>query len=192
MFRCKESLIIDKIKSSETKSLEITIEEVLKIKYQDKTQLNQIAEKLEIDFNFYLKKQKPYLDFDQLKNLTAKGFGISAHSWDHPLYCELKLEDQLENTIKSLNFAKENNFLDDSFAFPFTDFGVQKKFFESLFKNKQISYSFGCAGIKIDSFSKNLQRIPMETGESAVQTLKKEIAYYKFKKLLNKNTIIRK
>lgn len=192
MFRCKSSLIVDSIKSSTSKNIEITVEEVLKINYQNKSQLDQIAEKLEIDFGTYLKEQKPYLDSDQLKELTTQGFGISAHSWDHPLYSELSLEDQLENTVQSLNFIKENQFLDDSFAFPFTDFGVKKDFFESLFKNKALSYSFGCAGIKLDSFDKNLQRIPMETGESAAQTLKKEIAYFKFKKLLNKNTIIRK
>ncbi len=192
MFRCKASLIVDTIKSSKSKKTEINIEEVLKINYKNKTRLDQIAETLEIDFSLYLKKQKPYLDFSQLKTLTEKGFGISAHSWDHPLYCELPLEDQLENTIKSLNYTKENSFSDDCFAFPFTDFGVRKDFFENLFKNEQLSYSFGCAGIKIDSIDKNLQRIPMETGESASQTLKKEIAYYKFKKLLNKNIIIRK
>lgn len=192
MFRCKASLIVDKIKTSKSKNLEINIEKVLKIDYKNKTRLDEIAEKLEIDFDSYLNEQKPYLDFNQLKNLTAKGFGISAHSWDHPLYCDLSLEDQLENAVKSLNFTKENNFLDDSFAFPFTDFGVRKDFFESLFKNEQLSYSFGCAGIKLDSINNNLQRIPMETGETASQTLKKEIAYFKFKKLLNKNTIIRK
>lgn len=192
MFRCKASLIADTIKCSKSKKTEINIEEVLKINYKNKDRLDQIAEKLEIDFDSYLKHQKPYLDFSQLKTLTEKGFGISAHSWDHPLYCELSLEDQLENTIKSLNYTKENNFSDDSFAFPFTDFGVRKDFFENLFKNEQLSYSFGCAGIKIDSIDKNLQRIPMETEESASQTLKKEIAYYKFKKLLNKNIITRK
>ncbi|MCU7618577.1 polysaccharide deacetylase family protein [Chryseobacterium sp. PBS4-4] len=192
MFRSKESLIIDKIRNSGTTNNNIKIEEVSKINYRNKSQLDQIAEELEIDFSLYLKKQKPYLDFDQLKNLTARGFGISAHSWDHPLYWELALEEQLENTIKSLNYIKENNFLADSFAFPFTDFGVKNDFFESLFKNEPLSYSFGCAGIKVDSFSKNLQRIPMETGGSASQTLRSEIGYFKLKKLLNKNTIIRK
>jgi len=192
MFRCKTSLIVDSIKNSTSNNTGISLEEVLKINYQNKSKLNQIAEKLEIDFGKYLKEQKPYLDSDQLKELTTKGFGISAHSWDHPLYCELSLEDQIQNTVKSLNFIKENKFLDDSFAFPFTDFGVKKDFFEGLFKKEPLSYSFGCAGIKTDSFNKNLQRIPMETGESASQTLRKEIAYFKFKKLLNKNTIIRK
>ena len=192
MFRCKASLIVDRIKTSASRNVEINIEQVLKINYKNKNQLDQIAEKLEVDFDSYLKAQRPYMNIDQLKNLKEKGFGISAHSWDHPLYGELSLEDQLKNTIKSLNFTKENDFLHDGFAFPFTDFGVRKDFFENLFKNEQLSYSFGCAGIKLDSFEKNLQRIPMETGETASNTVKKEIAYFTFKKLWNKNTIIRK
>lgn len=192
MFRSKASLVADTIKNSETKKNDIYFEDVLKINYKNKNRLDQIAEKLEIDFACYLKNQKPYLTSEQLKTLSNKGFGISAHSWDHPLYCELSLEDQVENTLKSLHYIKENNFLADSFAFPFTDFGVENSFFEGLFKNENFSYSFGCAGIKLDSFTKNFQRIPMETGETASQTLKKEIAYFKFKKLLNKNKIIRK
>lgn len=192
MFRCKESLIIDLIKNSVVKNKEIKVEDILKIGYQDKNKLDDIAEKLGIDFNSYLKQQKPYLSFSQLQSLARKGFGISAHSWDHPLYHELSIEDQLENTVKSVTYIKENNFLDDSFAFPFTDFGVEKVFFENLFKNEQLSYTFGCAGIKKDCINKNLQRIPMENGENASETLKKEIAYYQFKKFLNKNIIIRK
>ncbi len=94
--------------------------------------------------------------------------------------------------MKSIKYIKENDFLSDSFAFPFTDFGVEKVFFENLFENEQLSFTFGCAGIKVDCINKNLQRIPMETGENASETLKKEIAYYQFKKFLNKNIIIRK
>lgn len=192
MFRCKESLIIDNIKNSVVKNRKIDEKDILKFSYKDKNQLDDIAEKLGIDFNTYLKQQKPYLSFSQLQSLTKKGFGISAHSWDHPLYHELSLEDQLENTVKSIKYIKENDFLSDSFAFPFTDFGVEKVFFENLFENEQLSYTFGCAGIKVDCINKNLQRIPMETGENASETLKKEIAYYQFKKFLNKNIIIRK
>lgn len=194
MFRCKASLIANNIINSKriVDADYINAQDVLKINYKNRLQLEDIAENLEIDFKAYLNQQKPYLDFVQLQKLKEKGFGIAAHGWDHPLYHELSLEDQLENTIKSLNYTEENFFLGDTFAFPFTDFDVKKEFFEILFKAKNLTYTFGCAGIKIDSFANNIQRIPMETGETAIQTLKKEIAYYQFKKVLNKNTIIRK
>jgi len=192
MFRCKESLIVDTIKNSTVKNREIDADGILKIRYKDKNKLDDIAEKLGIDFNSYLKQQKPYQSFSQLQDLAKKGFGISAHSWDHPLYHELSTGDQLENTVRSIKYMKENNFLSDSFAFPFTDFGVEKVFFENLFEREQLSYTFGSAGIKVDCMNKNLHRIPMETGESASRTLQKEIAYYQFKKFLNKNIMIRK
>ena len=97
----------------------------------------------------------------------------------------------METTDKTFEYLKENGFLYESFAFPFTDFEVKKDFFEELYKNEEIYCSFGCAGIKLDSIQRNFQRIPMEMGESGVETLKKEIAYFRLKKLINKNTIIR-
>ncbi|MCX8534285.1 polysaccharide deacetylase family protein [Chryseobacterium luquanense] len=200
MFRSKASLIVNKIKSQPTKNSEISeiissenhIEEILKIKYENSEKLNQIAEKLDISFDSFLQEQNPYLDLNQLKKLTNKGFGISAHSWDHPLYHNLSLNQQLETTQKTLDYLKENNLLTDSFAFPFTDFGVGKDFFEELFKNENLSCTFGSAGIKTDSFERNYQRIPMETGENAESILKKEISYYKMKRFINKNKIVRK
>ncbi|MCX8522977.1 polysaccharide deacetylase family protein [Chryseobacterium formosus] len=200
MFRSKASLIVNKIKSGHIKNQEINpifssenhIEEILKIKYENRIELDEIAEKLDISFDSFLQEQKPYLDLNQLKELTSKGFGISAHSWDHPLYHDLSLTQQLETTQKTLNYLKENNLMTDSFAFPFTDFSVGKDFFEELFKNKNLFCTFGSAGIKTDNIERNFQRIPMETGENAELILKKEISYYKMKRFINKNKIVRK
>lgn len=205
MFRCKASLIVDTVEKKKTLNPEIypllSLEElereavkqqVLKIQYNEREVLNQLAEKLEIDFTEYLKEHQPYLCTEQLKILTKKGFGISSHSWDHPLYHKLALGDQLETTRRTFNYLKENCFLYESFAFPFTDFGVSKNFFEELFKNEEVFCSFGCAGIKLDSEVRNFQRIPMETGNGAEKILKGETAYFKMKKLIHKNIIVRK
>lgn len=205
MFRCKASLLINELEKKQNINPEIyqilqlkdhskvsVRKQLLNINYSEKTALNQIAELAEIDFNQFLKEQKPYLNFEQLNSLSKKGFGISAHSWDHPLYSELSLQKQLETTKNTFNYLKNNNFLSESFAFPFTDFLVETVFFDHLFQNEDVFCSFGCAGIKLDSVDKNFQRIPMETGESAQTTIKKEVAYFRFKKLFNKNTIIRR
>jgi len=205
MFRCKASLIVDAVEKKKTLNPEIypllSLEElereavkqqVLQIQYKEREVLDQLAEKLELDFGVYLKEHQPYLSTEQLKILTQKGFGISSHSWDHPLYHKLSLNDQLEATNRTFNYLKENNFLYESFAFPFTDFGVSKDFFDELFKNEDLFCSFGCAGVKLDSVARNFQRIPMETGEGAEKILKGETAYFKMKKLINKNTIVRK
>ena len=88
---------------------------------------------------------------------------------------------------------KENQFLNDSFAFPFTDHLVDNQFFDNISKqNPELKFTFGSAGLKLDSYPKNLQRIPIETENySAEEILKNEILYYQFLKKLNKNKIIR-
>jgi len=201
MFRCKASLIIDEIKKKKSINPEVyTIlsskenlqQQVLQINYFQKNDLDTLAQLLDIDFTSFLRTQQPYLTSDQLYTLTQKGFGISSHSWDHPLYHELTIQQQLETTHKTFEYLKENSFLYESFAFPFTDFGVKAEFFDSLFQNQEIFCTFGSAGVKLDSVEKNFHRLPLEIGETAEVTLKKEIAYFKLKKMINKNKISRK
>ncbi|WP_426477440.1 polysaccharide deacetylase family protein [Chryseobacterium sp. CBSDS_008] len=205
MFRCKASLLADAVEKNKTIDPEIYFvlslknvdrrflqKKILSINYQEKDILDRLAEKLEVDFKAYSKEFNPYLSTEQLKELTRKGFGISSHSWDHPKYGDLSLKEQMETTDKTFAYLKENGFLYESFAFPFTDFEVRKDFFDELYKNKEIYCSFGCAGVKLDSVKRNFQRIPMEMGESGEQILKKEMAYFRLKKLINKNTIERK
>lgn len=87
----------------------------------------------------------------------------------------------------------ENQFYNDSFAFPFTDHLVTNHFFDSIFlRNPELKFTFGAAGIKKDSYSRNIQRVPMEIGNYPAQKLlKNEIIYYQFLKLLHKNIINR-
>ncbi len=204
MFRCKASLLVEsiinskktnpevfKILQTDSSSKELLKQKILKINFKNQEKLNELAPFLETDFNEFLKNKKPYLDFGQLKTLSQKGFGISNHGWNHPLYHELTTEEQIENTFKSYEYLAEHQFLAESFAFPFTDFGVKREFFEKAFNNKNLFCSFGSAGIKLDSFAKNFQRIPMENGKNAEQILKEEICYFKLKKVLNKNIIQR-
>lgn len=206
MFRCKASLLVDAIDDMKAIDPEVyhilslennterkTLQQyILSINYQERPALDLLAEKLGVDFKSYLNEYEPYLSIKELNALTNKGFGISSHGWDHPKYGDLSLEQQMESIDKTFDYLKENDFLYEAFAFPFTDFGVGNDFFEELFKNKEIYCSFGCAGIKLDSAKRNFQRIPMEMGESGERILKKEVAYFKLKGLINKNTIQRK
>ncbi|NML69753.1 polysaccharide deacetylase family protein [Chryseobacterium sp. RP-3-3] len=205
MFRCKTSLIIDEVErgqkidpeifsvlSLENPTREQLKQQILKINYHKRDLLDKLTEKFEIDCKAYLKKHSPYLTTDQLKILTQKGYGISSHSWDHPKYNELSLQEQMESTELTFSYLKENNLMYDSFAFPFTDFGVKKDFFDELFKNQEIFCCFGSAGVKSDSIERLFHRIPMEMGESGEKTLKKETAYFRLKKIINKNKIVRR
>lgn len=205
MFRCKASLIAEasqkakilnpevySMLSIENPSKEVFRRKVLNIRYHQREILDKLTEKLEIDCEIYLREQSPYLTTDQLKTLTQKGYGISSHSWDHPKYGELSLQEQMESTNRTFSYLKENGFIYESFAFPFTDFDVKKDFFDELFKNEEIFCSFGSAGAKLDSVERNFHRIPMEMGESGEQTIKKETAYFRLKKMINKNKIVRR
>lgn len=194
MFRCKVSLLQEKLLRSEKNeaSQKELIEKIRNISFKNKNSLDEFANKLEMDFSDFLKIQKPYMTLEQLKSLTEKGFGISSHGFDHPLYHELVLEEQMQNSTQSYDYLKENDFIAESFAFPFTDFSVKRDFFEEIFSTKDLFCSFGSAGLKVDSFAKNIQRIPMENGKNAGQILKEEIAYFNLKKIVNKNTVQRK
>lgn len=206
MFRFKASLLIDEIKNDNFK-ISPTLLSYFKLKnvsktefnknmasinFQNQYQLDEIAQILNIDFTTYASKNKIYLQKEDLDDVKTQGFGIAAHSWNHPLFNELSLNLQIENAQKSLDYMSENEYLSDCFAFPFTDFGVKKAFFDELFlKNENLKLTFGTAGLKIDSFSRNLHRVPMEIGFSAEKELNFAQNYFKLKKIINKNTISR-
>lgn len=198
MWRCKASVILSETIANKEKEAQLsemlsrqTNSSILNIKYENQSQLNQIANELEIDFKDYLKNNNVYLATNQLKALQNDGFGISSHGWNHPLYNQLSLDKQLENTQKSLDYMTENNFLADSFAFPFTDHLVKNKFFEEIFQqNPLLQFTFGAAGLKQDLRLNNLQRIPMENENyNAQQILKSELLYYYFLKKSGKHVI---
>ncbi|GGG49193.1 polysaccharide deacetylase family protein [Epilithonimonas arachidiradicis] len=205
MWRNKASLLVSEINENNNyknkisnfsglgDNLETNISSILKINYENRNQLNEIADFLNIDFNDYLKTNPVYLTTEQLIKLKKDGFGIASHGWDHPLYNQLSLEQQIDNTQKSLDYMMDNQFLNDSFAFPFTDHLLTEQFFDLIFKqNSDLKFTFGAAGLKLDSYSKNIQRIPIETKNySAEEILKNEIIYYQVLKMLGKNTIKR-
>ncbi|MPS71786.1 MAG: hypothetical protein E2590_01395 [Chryseobacterium sp.] len=203
MWRNKASLIVSEITENENfqdkmfewtgnKSKDI-ISSILSINFKDKHQLDEIAEHLEIDIKNYLKTNPVYLTTNQLQKLKNDGFGIASHGWDHPLYNQLSLTEQLENTQKALDYMNENHFLIDSFAFPFTDNLVKNQFFDSVFsQNPDLRVTFGAAGLKLDSNKKNIQRVPIEIRNYSVEEiLKNEIIYYQFLRNTKKNRIKR-
>jgi len=203
MWRNKASLLVSEIigeQDYQDKMVEWTKDElneivssILSINFENQYHLNEVANHLEIDFNNYLKENSVYLTTEQLTNLKKDGFGVSSHGWDHPLYNQLALKNQLDNTQQSLDYMTKNQFLNDSFAFPFTDHLIANEFFDTIFNdNSNLKFTFGAAGLKLDSYSKNIQRIPIEIKNySAEEILKNEIVYYQLLKLLNKNKIIR-
>lgn len=159
------------------------IEESLKkVSFKESKTLDELALKVGLSFKEFLKKEEPYLSINQIKELQNKGFTFGAHSKNHPLYNELSLEEQLNQTNESLNFLDEK--IDAKhrvFSFPFHDIGVSKSFFDEI-KNK-VDLTFGTSGLKKDEFGFHLQRLDMEKANTSI----KKFMQYSFIKYELKN-----
>jgi peptidoglycan/xylan/chitin deacetylase (PgdA/CDA1 family) len=166
-----------------------------RIRYDDRQLLDELAQVVGYDFNWYLETQKPYLSSDQISSLVRQGFTFGAHSVDHPEYRFISEEEQIRQTKESMDAVCGRFQLDYRvFSFPFTDFNVKKSFFERLFDPASpiADVTFGGAGMKKDSVGRNIQRIPFEgTGLRAKQILGTEYLYYMMKSVMGRNTIKR-
>jgi len=203
-YKYKASVLVDKIeKNNISKCL---IEEVkketgiipnkkniLSINFENKDKLDAISNLLDVSFLDYLENNQPYMTLTEIEQLKSQGFTIGAHSVNHPLYSQIPYNNQISQTLDSLNFiAQKFNVENQYFAFPFSDDGVGLEFFDEIFSKNNIKYTFGTAGMKHDVFEQNIQRIPMEkTGMSAKKYLKTMYLSYLAKKYLLSNTVER-
>lgn len=201
MHRYKASLLLDWLqrKKSEINLLsdllkipprfEMIKNLILDTKYLQRKLLDDCVEKLGITWEELLYQHPLYLSTKQVHNLTEAGFHIGAHSWDHPEYGLLSLEEQKNQTLNSLLYIKQHFNPDiTSFAFPFTDAGVSNEFFEWL--NQQVDISFGCAGLKLDSNPRHFQRIPVEKYTDRVSgIILKQTGLFYAKKIVGKHIV---
>jgi peptidoglycan/xylan/chitin deacetylase (PgdA/CDA1 family) len=155
--------------------------------------IEEAAKLVRLDFRKYLKTRKPYITGDQIRELIGKGFTFGGHSIDHPDFAHMNEEERVWQAIESVrNVCEQFKMKDRVFAFPFTDYDIGKTFFDAVYADGRIEFSFGSAGLKRDSEYRNLQRIPMEEfALSAKRRLKTDYFYYLLKGLAGKNTIIR-
>ena len=179
-YRFKASLLSDKFAANG----------MLDLPYGQEKDIDVLAETLGYDFDDYLKNEQPYLSSDQVQELIKQGFTIGGHSLNHPLYSKLSVDEQIHQTIKSVNKLVDTFKLDYKvFSFPFTDNGVEGAFYKKI--NNQLDLTFGTAGIKHDVANINLQRIGMEENKKGIEIIKTQHLYYFFKKFLGKNKISR-
>ena len=203
MFRYKVSLCLNalnNLKSVEKRKLQEKSMQLFAKKdpalasYNETTQLDELAKLLALDFDAYLREQKPYMNSEEIEKLIKLGFSIGSHSVDHPLYSELKLEEQLNQTLRSQKFIEDKFGIDYRvFAFPFSDYMVKKDFFKAIFEDEKFDLCFGVAGLKIDAIKQNLQRFPMESqkNDSAHNMLSTEYLYYLLRKPFGKHIVKR-
>lgn len=167
---------------------------LLSTRYAERHWLDELAAQISLDFNDFLKRQRPYLTRTQIGQLQDQGFAFGAHSVDHPAYRLLPLEEQLRQTTESLAFVQQHlGVKPPCFSFPFTDFGVPASFFTRLREKADIQFTFGCAGQKQDSAPGHFQRTPFEDGSLAARRIHNaELLYYLLKAPFGKNRIIRR
>jgi len=190
-YRYKVSVIIDRLHQKGKYNRD---KELLSLTYHDCDIINDISIKLDIDWDTYLKNEKPYLTFEQLNELKEKyGFTIGAHSVDHPMYSTISIDEQIRQTKESMAFV-DQHFPNQQklFAFPFTDYGVSDSFFNQMQASKIIDFSFGTAGMKDEELEKHVQRIPMEVSHFSGQKLiNLELSNYFLKGLVGRREVRR-
>ncbi len=159
---------------------------ILSIRHDQKSLVSSLAEILEVDFTQYVRATQPYLSSDQIATLLTMGFSIGAHSHDHPLYANLPLLEQLEQTRMSMELLKTRfGVSPKAFAFPHNDSGVQDDFFTAVFSEPLLDVSFGSSGLVPHFHPRNIERVSMEkTSAPAVQILARQFTratYFRFR-----------
>lgn len=204
----KASLIVERLKTSATTSLERRIKDILQgkghqvrdvencilsINYHQCGVLNEIADAMSVDYQEYLTESAPYLTTDQMEQMIRKGFTIGAHGIDHPLYSTLPLDQQLKQTEVSMKFVRERFALNyGAFAFPHSDNAVSNVFFTELQKNGLVDISFGTSGILDDTGKNHFQRFSLEKPNlPAEKLLKFQIARRAYRTFTGHEQIVR-
>ncbi len=200
-YRHKISLLIDEISNSTSNLSKIVTffdcekqDIYQKInKLNDENQISEIAKLLKIDFDLYLLENKPYLTHKQLQELQKMGFTIGNHSKNHLNFNAISFEQQQYQLTTTNRFLQTNLKINEFyFSFPYGDENIKNEFFEFMYSNQNILYSFGISGLKKDDYSKHLHRIPMEyDGLTAEQIIKFEYFYFLLKSTVGKNKIKR-
>lgn len=157
---------------------------------EKENEIDELAILLGENFEEYLKNNQPYLSSEDINELIKQGFTVGGHSKNHPRYKNISLDEQVSQTIDSVEFLVEKfNLNYKVFAFPFTDDGVGREFFNKI--EGKLDLTFGTAGLKKDVIPTNLQRIPMEENKKGIEIIKSQYLYYFFKMFVGKNMIKR-
>ena len=179
------------LKKSSSKSL--LINDLKKINFDSENILLRITELLKVDINTELKKKKPFISKNQIKEMIDMGFYFGGHTMTHPRLNTINYNDQKKEIIASINWLKLNFKINYSFfAFPYTDRGISKKLIKSIFKYDNSSIVFGNSGLKKDFDERIIQRFSLEKPNQNTSKLIVSENLYKFcNKLIGNYNITR-
>lgn len=179
------------LNSSSRSTDELTIL-IKKLKREDEEMMDTLATEFSLSFDDYLKKQKPFLTSEQLISLSKRGFTIGAHSWDHPYYNQLSLEDQIAQTVSSCNYVKEKvNPVCTTFSFPYYDTNLSQELLDALNK-EDIDLLFGIQNQKDELYNNVVHRFNAERpGVPFDNQLKGMLLYLAIQNKMGKSTVRR-
>ncbi len=127
------------------------------LEYKSNKTLDTVAEELGISFTDYLKENQIYLTTDQIESMLRNNMSIGGHSIDHPDFTKLSLEDQINQTLTSVNNLVSKFQLDYKvFAFPYNDRALDTALFERI--SDSIDVSFGTSDFAKDEFRMHFHR----------------------------------
>jgi peptidoglycan/xylan/chitin deacetylase (PgdA/CDA1 family) len=204
-YKFKVSLIIEAIQTGSVipeklrtvlgcTTTEELIPAVKKISYNNRQLAEEAGITLGLSFEDYLHKQRPFMTIGEVEKLVQQGFAIGGHSVDHPYYSQLTPEEQLAQTRNSVNFLTEHFHIPyRAFAFPHTDAGVSRTFFETLLEGPApIDIIFGTANHKRDISPRILHRFNCERPSVSIAAAVKGILLYnRLQELRRKQVIVR-
>ena len=76
---------------------------ILALRNREADVLDEIALLLGVDFKEYLSQEQPFLTSPEIGKLLGMGFSIGTHSFEHPLYQDLPIDEQVRETTGSVN-----------------------------------------------------------------------------------------
>lgn len=151
---------------------------IKKFKSTDEEIMDALALEFSLSFDDYLKEQRPFLTAEQLTSLSARGFTIGAHSWDHPYYDQLSLGDQIEQTLSSCSYVHEKiHPTYTTFSFPYYDTNLSQQLLNALNK-EDIDLLFGIQNQKDELHNNVVHRFNAERPDVSFNSQLKGLLLY--------------
>jgi peptidoglycan/xylan/chitin deacetylase (PgdA/CDA1 family) len=188
LWRCSEILQIPTVRKC------AVVEAVKKINYLNQHLLIDLAEVLDVNLDRYLIEHRPFISTEQVKFLTDNGFELGGHSWDHPYYQQLSMQEAIAQTVSSCRYIREN-FAEKLtlFSFPHTDQGMSQSFFTNLSEQIKIDLFFGTQNQDDEMANRVLHRFNAERPDLALsKQLNGLLLWMLIRKLTHANKVVRK
>lgn len=186
MHRYKAALLISRLDNENDSQLraqlaglfncnkEVVRDRLFSFTFSDQEILDTALEMGKVDVQQFLENERPYLTKDELQIWLDDGHTLGAHSMDHPEYGQLPEAEQWRQTMESCRWVQAQFGLKPvPFAFPFTDWKIERSFYERWQTEMGENLLFGTRGVHPGFIPQHVQRLPMERTKHAAGAIVK-------------------